>query len=54
MGLTIAQTFARRPSFYTDMFCVACKAHFPLTIYDDTGTIPHFQFFWEDGSPVGR
>jgi hypothetical protein len=53
MGLTIAQTFARRPSFYTQTFCVACRGHFPLKTYDDTGTLPQFQFFWEDGSPVG-
>ena len=54
MGLTIAQTFARQPSFYSSTFCAACKGHFPLTIYDDSGTIPQFQFLWDDGSPVGR
>lgn len=53
IGLTIAQTFARQPSFYTQTFCVACRAHFPLKKYDDTGTIPQYQFYWQDGSPVG-
>ncbi|HWB11505.1 MAG TPA: hypothetical protein VG826_19905 [Pirellulales bacterium] len=54
MGLTIAQTFARQPSFYASTFCAACKGHFPLAVYDDSGTMPEFQFFWQDGSPVGR
>jgi hypothetical protein len=54
IGLTIAQTFARQPSFYTSTFCAACKGHFPLTVHDDSGAIPEFQFFWEDSSPVGR
>ena len=53
IGLTIAQTFARQPSFYTQTFCVACRGHFPLKKYDDSGTIPQYQFYWEDGSPVG-
>ena len=53
IGLSIAQTFARQPSFYTQTFCAACRAHFPLKTYDDSGAIPQFQFFWEDGSPVG-
>lgn len=53
IGLTIAQTFARQPSFYTQTFCVACREHFPLKKYDGDGATPQYQFFWEDGSPVG-
>jgi hypothetical protein len=53
VGLAIAQTFARQPSFYTRTFCVACRGHFPLKTYDDSGATPRYQFFWEDGWPVG-
>jgi len=30
MGRTLAETYARDPSFYSGTFCVNCKAHFPV------------------------
>jgi hypothetical protein len=42
MGRTIAETFARDPSFYGGTFCVACSKHRPLA-----------EFTWPDGSEVG-
>lgn len=30
MGLTIAETYARDPYFYSGTFCVTCGAHFPV------------------------
>lgn len=45
MGQTIAETYARDPSFYSGTFCVACGAHFPVG--------PKGEFIWDDGSKVG-
>jgi hypothetical protein len=42
MGQTIAETYARDPSFYSGTFCVACQRHLPLS-----------EFVWDDGSGVG-
>ena len=43
MGLALAETYARQPSFYTGTFCARCRAHFPLA-----------EFLWEpDGSVLG-
>lgn len=42
MGLALAETYARDPSFYNGTFCCRCAAHFPLD-----------QFLWEDGTQVG-
>lgn len=36
MGLSIAETYARDPGFYSGTFCVHCAKHFPLD-----------QFVWE-------
>lgn len=30
MGQTIAETYARDPSFYSGTFCVKCGGHFPV------------------------
>lgn len=30
MGRTIAETYARNPTFYSGTFCVRCSAHFPV------------------------
>lgn len=30
MGQTLAETYARDPSFYSGTFCVGCSAHFPV------------------------
>jgi hypothetical protein len=30
MGQSIAETYARDPSFYSGTFCVGCRAHFPV------------------------
>ena len=30
MGMAIAETYARDPSFYSGTFCVGCKNHYPL------------------------
>jgi len=36
MGLSIAETYARDPGFYSGTFCCTCRTHFPLD-----------QFVWE-------
>lgn len=30
MGLALAETYARDPTFYSGTFCAICAAHFPL------------------------
>lgn len=30
MGISIAETYARDPGFYSGTFCVGCRAHFPV------------------------
>lgn len=30
MGLALAETYARQPSFYSGTFCTVCRAHFPV------------------------
>lgn len=30
MGLALAETYARDPSFYSGTFCVGCGSHFPV------------------------
>jgi hypothetical protein len=30
MGLAIAETYARDPSFYGGTFCATCRAHYPV------------------------
>ena len=30
MGLALAETYARDPSFYSGTFCVGCRAHFSV------------------------
>ena len=30
MGLALAETYARDPSFYSGTFCAICRAHFPV------------------------
>lgn len=42
MGISIAETFAREPSFYSGTFCVGCGVHRPLK-----------EFTWlPDGEPM--
>lgn len=41
MGISIAETYAREPSFYSGTFCASCKKHFKLT-----------EFRWLDGEPM--
>lgn len=30
MATTIAETYARNPSFYSGTFCAGCRSHFPV------------------------
>lgn len=30
MGQALAETYARKPSFYSGTFCVHCRGHFPV------------------------
>lgn len=30
MGLALAETYARQPSFYSGTFCAHCRQHFPV------------------------
>lgn len=32
MAQTLAQTYARDPSFYSGTFCAGCKTHFPVGV----------------------
>lgn len=41
MGASIAETYARDPSFYSGTFCAQCRDHFPLD-----------QFLWEGTQEV--
>jgi hypothetical protein len=45
MGISIAETYARNPSFYDGTYCSRCGSHFPVGADG--------QFVWDDGSKVG-
>lgn len=45
MGQSIAETYARNPSFYGSTFCCGCGKHLRVG--------EHGEFVWEDGSRVG-
>jgi hypothetical protein len=45
MGLAIAETYARNPSFYGATYCVQCQMHRPVGADGE--------FTWPDGSRVG-
>lgn len=38
MSLSIAETYARDPGFYTGTFCAGCCSHFPLDQFVWDGT----------------
>src|SRR5580658_2371250 len=38
MGLALAETYARDPTFYSGTFCVHCRTHFPLEQFVWQGT----------------
>lgn len=40
MHITLAETFARDPEFYTGTYCAHCQAHFPIG--------PEGEFSWSD------
>jgi hypothetical protein len=42
MGLALAETYARDPSFYSGTFCAVCGSHFPVGA--------NGEFTWDDGS----
>ena len=48
IGLAIAETYARNPTFYGATFCCHCGKHFVLRDADGSHS-----FVWDDGSPVG-
>jgi hypothetical protein len=37
MGRSIAETYARDPTFYSGTFCVHCQSHFPLDQFTWSG-----------------
>ena len=41
MGLSLAETYARDPKFYSGTFCIKCKSHFPVSefVWSSTGDI---------------
>lgn len=46
MGLALAETYARQPSFYSGTFCATCRNHYPV---GENG-----EFVWDgDGTKVG-
>lgn len=42
MGRSLAETYARDPTFYSGTFCTTCRTHRPL-----------IEFVWMDGTQVG-
>ena len=38
MGESLAETYARDPSFYSGTFCAGCRSHFPLSEFLWGGT----------------
>lgn len=49
MGLALAETYARDPSFYGGTYCCHCRTHFRLKDADGKAA-----FVWDkDGAPVG-
>lgn len=38
MGRSLAETYARDPSFYNGTFCAGCRTHFPLAEFRWDGT----------------
>jgi len=38
MGLSLAETYARDPGFYSGTFCATCRRHFPLDQFTWEGT----------------
>lgn len=38
MGISIAETYARIPDFYSGTFCSCCREHFPLSQFKWDGT----------------
>jgi len=42
MGLALAETYARDPTFYSGTFCVGCRDHFPVG--------PDGEFVWDGTS----
>jgi len=49
IGRSIAETYAREPTFYGSTFCVNCGDYFSLRLEDNEPA-----FLWDcDGTPVG-
>ena len=48
MHQSIAETYARDPSYYGGTFCANCGTHFDLVENGER------QFHWEDGKGVGE
>lgn len=46
MGLALAETYARDPTFYSGTYCCGCGTHFTFGQADG-------DFVWGDGSKVG-
>lgn len=42
MGLTLSETWARDPWFYSHTYCTRCKTHLPVE-----------EFQWDDGNVLG-
>jgi co-chaperonin GroES (HSP10) len=40
MGVALAETYARNPSFYNGTFCAICRKHFPVGV--------NGEFIWDD------
>jgi hypothetical protein len=41
MGLSLAETYARDPKFYSGTFCCGCKSHFPVA-----------EFYWKNSTEI--
>ena len=50
MGRSIAETYAREPSFYSGTFCSTCLAHFPV---GEDGEFTWYEMDGAEGPKVG-
>lgn len=50
MARSIAETYAREPSFYSGTFCTTCRAHFPV---GEGGEFTWYEMDGTEGPKVG-
>lgn len=53
MGRSIAETYAREPTFYSGTYCVGCRAHFPIATHGQEGEFVWVEMDGTTGPKVG-